>query len=90
MNLNRFFILTIIFGILCIIFMPFYFFNKLDSNYLVLMFGLTQLFSGLSHIKTSKNLDGKEGYNGNKIIGVVISIMGLFFLSASSIKIIQK
>ncbi|MBS5939755.1 hypothetical protein [Clostridium sp.] len=90
MNLNRFSILIIIFGILCIVSMTFYFFNKLDSNYIVLMLGLTQLFSGLSHIKTSKSLDGKEGYNGNKIIEVVISIMGLFLVIASSIKILEK
>lgn len=64
--------------------------NKVDSNYIVLMIGLTQLFSGLSHIKTSKSLDRKEGYNGNKIIGVVISIMGLFLVIASSIKILEK
>ena len=49
--------------------------NKVDSNYIVLMLGLMQLFSGLSHIKTYKSLDIKEGYNVNKIIGVVISIM---------------
>lgn len=54
------------------------------------MLGLTQLFSGLSHIKTSKSLDRKEGYNGNKIIGVVISIMGIFLVIASSIKILEK
>lgn len=90
MNLNRFSILTIIFGILCLISMKFYFFNKVDSNYIVLMLGLTQLFSGLSHIKTSKSLDRKEGYNGNKIIGVVISIMGIFLVIASSIKILEK
>ncbi|MBS5949073.1 MAG: hypothetical protein KIC47_01945 [Clostridium sp.] len=64
--------------------------NKVDSNYIVLMLGLMQLFSGLSHIKTSKSLDRKEGYNGNKIIGVVISIMGLFLVIASSIKILEK
>lgn len=64
--------------------------NKVDSNYIVLMLGLTQLFSGLSHIKTSKSLDRKEGYNGNKIIGVVISIMGIFLVIASSIKILEK
>lgn len=90
MNLNWFSILTIIFGILSIISMSFYFFNKLDSNYIVLMLGLTQLFSGLSHIKTSKSLDEKEGYNGSKIIGVIISIMGLFLVIASSIKILEK
>lgn len=72
MDLNSFSIVTIIFGILCIIFIPFYFFNKLGSNYIVLILGLTKLFSGLSHIKTSKSLDEKEGYNGNKIIGVII------------------
>lgn len=54
------------------------------------MLGLTQLFSGLSHIKTYKSLDRKEGYNGNKIIGVVISIMGIFLVIASSIKILEK
>lgn len=64
--------------------------NKVDSNYIVLMLGLTQLFSGLSHIKTYKSLDRKEGYNGNKIIGVVISIMGIFLVIASSIKILEK
>lgn len=64
--------------------------NKVDSNYIVLMLGLTQLFSGLSHIKTYKSLDRKEGYNGNKIIGVVISIMGIFVVIASSIKILEK
>lgn len=87
MKLNRFSILTLIFGILCIISIPFYFFNKLDINYIVLMVGLTQLFSGLSHVKTSKSLDEKEGLNGNKIIGVVISIIGISLIIATSIKI---
>ena len=64
--------------------------NKVDSNYIVLMLGLTQLFSGLSHIKTYKSLDRKEGYNGNNISGVVISIMGIFLVIASSIKILEK
>lgn len=87
MNLNRFSILTIIFGLLCIISMPLYIVNKLNINYIILMIGLTQLFSGLSHIKTSKSLTVKEGYNGTKIIGVTISIMGILltFLAINKI-----
>ena len=87
MNLNRFSILTIIFGVLCIISMPLYIVNKLNINYIILMIGLTQLFSGLSHIKTSKSLTVKEDYNGTKIIGVTISIMGILltFLAINKI-----
>lgn len=87
MKLNRFSILTIIFGILCIISIPFYLSNKLDNNYIVLMVGLTQLFSGLSHIKTSKSLDEKGYRNGSKIIGVAISIIGMSLIIVTSIKI---
>lgn len=88
MNLNKFSILTIVFGVLCIISIPFYFFNKIIIDYVILILGLTQLFSGLSQIKTSKILTKKEGINGNKIIGVTISIMGVFFIIAASIKIL--
>lgn len=87
MKLNRFSILTIIFGILCIISIPFYLSNKLDINYIVLMIGLTQIFSGLSHVKTSESLDEKEGQNSSKIIGVIILIMGISLIIATSIKI---
>ncbi|MBE6053472.1 MAG: hypothetical protein E7212_06080 [Clostridium sartagoforme] len=87
MNLNRFSILTIIFGVLCIISIPLYIVNKLNINYIILMTGLTQLFSGLSHVKTSKSLTVKEGYNGTKIIGVTISIVGILltFLAINKI-----
>ncbi|WP_066890268.1 hypothetical protein [Clostridium nigeriense] len=88
MNLNKFSILTIIFGVLCIISIPFYFINKLNINYITLMLGLTQLFSGLSHVKISKDLAKKEGVNGTKLIGITISIMGIFFIVAASIKIL--
>ncbi|WP_288221576.1 hypothetical protein [uncultured Clostridium sp.] len=88
MNLNKFSILTIVFGVLCIISILFYFSNKISIDYVILILGLTQLFSGLSQIKTSKSLIKKEGINGNKIIGVTISIMGVFFIIAASIKIL--
>lgn len=88
MNLNKFSILTIISGVLCIISVPLYFFNKLNINYIILMIGLTQLFSGLSHIKTSKSLNVTEGYNGTKIIGFIILIIGIFFILGASIKIL--
>lgn len=88
MKLNRLSILTIIFGILCIISIPFYFFNKLDSSYIVLLVGLTELFSGLNHIKISKSLDIKGYKNGNRIIGIVISIIGIFLIIITSIKIL--
>lgn len=41
-------------------------------------------------MQTSKSLDGNDGYNGNKIIGVTLLIMGMFLVIDSSIKIIQK
>lgn len=88
MNLNRFSILTIILSILGIIFVPFYFFDKLNINYIILMFGLTQLFSGLNQVKTSKSLNIKEGYNGVKLIGVTMSIIGMFFIIVAIIKIL--
>lgn len=88
MNLNKFSILTIVFGVLCIISILFYFSNKISIDYVILILGLTQLFSGLSQIKTSKSLTKKEGINGNKIIGITISVMGVFFIIAASIKIL--
>ena len=88
MNLNRFSVLTIIFGILGIISTLLYFFNKLNINYLILMIGLTQLFSGLNHVKTSKSLTVKERYNVVKIIGITISIIGMFLIFVAINKIL--
>ena len=89
MNINRFSILTIIFGGLCTISLPFYVLNKLDSNYVILMIGLTQFFSGLSERKTSESLNLKEGYNGSKIIGSVTLIVGIFFIITAIIRILS-
>ncbi len=88
MKLNKFSILTLIFGILCIISIPFYFFNKLNFSSIALLLGLTQIFSGLSHIKNSKNLGENNSINGTKIIGILILIIGILLIIAASIKIL--
>ena len=88
MKLNKFSILTLIFGTLCIISIPFYFFDKLSFNYIALLIGLTQLFSGLTHIKNSKNLNKNNSINGTKIIGILILIIGIFLIITAIIKIL--
>ena len=86
MQLNKFSILPLILGAICIICIPFYFFNKLSFNYIALILGLTQLFSGLTHIKNSKNLNNNN-INGSKIIGILILIIGVFLIIAAILKI---
>ena len=88
MKLNKFSILTLIFSILCLILVPFYFFNKLNFDFIALFLGLTQIFSGLSDIKNSKNLGENNSINGTKIIGILILIIGILLIIAASIKIL--
>jgi len=79
---------SIIFSILTIISLFLSFPDYGGSNSVMLFLGLSQLFSGLNQVKLAQCIDSKETLNGNKTVGILSIIVGLFIIITDITKLI--
>ncbi len=81
-------IIGIIFSVFTIISVVLYFANYVSIDIVMLFLGFTQLFSGLNQIKMSQHVSSKGISKGNKTVGILSIVFGLFIIIADIIKLI--
>ncbi len=78
----------IVFSVFTIITGVLYFANNLSIDIVMLFLGFTQLFNGLNQITLSQHVSSEGISKGNKTVGILSIILGLFIITADIIKLI--
>lgn len=82
-------ILAIIFSTITIISISIYFLGYVNLNFVIVILGLSQLFSGISQIELASRINSNPVRKRNKNVGILLVIIGCIISTMSIVEILQ-
>lgn len=82
-------ILAIIFSTITLISISIYFLGYINLNFVIVILGLSQLFSGISQIELANRINSNPVRRRNKNVGILLVIIGCIISTMSIVEILQ-